>query len=144
MRKTKAHFYVWRRSDGYVDASNGYLPTGAGSRGGFEQLAEGEDWDAMRGVILVERGELRVDESAHYHLHLTTKPWFGKEPTARQWSVDGVQLRSLLWEYAAGGHPDLPEGSYLDTAEYMQGGVGFLLGGFARGGRFELVVMPTR
>ncbi|PZT71472.1 hypothetical protein [Streptomyces sp. AC1-42T] len=140
----KDYYYVWRRSDGYVNASNGNKP-GRNTTDTFELLAEGEDWQAMRGVILVERGELQVDESARYQLHLTAQTrWLAGaegEATTKQWSVDGAQLRALLWAYAAGDHEDLPPGSYFDAAEYPVGSPNFRLRGISRAGRLELVVL---
>lgn len=144
MNAHKDYFYVWRRSDGYVNASNGRKP-GRDTTDTFELLAEGESWQAMRGVILVERGKLQVDESARYHLHLTvqTRRRIGAKPeaTTKQWSVDGTQLRALLWAYAAGDHQDLPVGSYFDAAEYPVGSPNFRLRGISRTGDLELVVL---
>ncbi|MFH8294929.1 hypothetical protein [Streptomyces sp. NPDC018059] len=138
------YFYVWRRSDGYVNASNGHEPRQYAT-GTFELLAEGESWQAMRGVILVERGKLQVDESARYHLHLTVQTRrrvrAEGEVMTKQWSVDGAQLRALLWAYAAGDHQDLPAGSYFDAAEYPTGSTNFRLGGVSRIGDLELVVL---
>ncbi|MFJ4966038.1 hypothetical protein ACIP6P_26935 [Streptomyces sp. NPDC088729] len=140
----KDYFYVWRRSDGYVNASNGRRP-GRDTTDTFELLAEGENWQAMRGIILVERAKLQVDESVRYNLHLTAQTgWLvgaEREATAKQWSVDGAQLRTLLWEYAAGDHQDLPAGSYFDAAEYPVGSPNFHLRGISRTGHLELVVL---
>ncbi|MFJ9719993.1 hypothetical protein ACIRPQ_29375 [Streptomyces sp. NPDC101213] len=126
--RTQDHFYVTRRSDGYVSAANGYRPrdfSGNGEQTTFELIAEGSDWDRMRAVILVERGGLRIDEAVRYRLRLTEQRRgrvLGgedrEEPTVREWEADGAGLRELLWECAAGAHEKLPERSYFDRAGY--------------------------
>jgi hypothetical protein len=55
MPQRPVHYYVWRRSDGYVSATT-YPPGKYGTgRLTFEILAEGDDWDEMHDVILAER-----------------------------------------------------------------------------------------
>jgi hypothetical protein len=149
MPQHKDYYYVWRRSDGYVTASNGYQPLQTPSTT-FELLADGEDWPTMRGVILIERAGLRVDEARRYRLQLTEQtrhyPWTrGEEakPSTRDWTVGGAELRSLLWEFAAGDHHDLPETSHFDEAGYLIGGTDFYLRGIGKGTDLEVTVTVT-
>ncbi|MEU3399461.1 hypothetical protein [Streptomyces filamentosus] len=141
------YYYVWRRSDGYVAASNGRRQS-SGTNDTFELLAEGADWEKMRAVVLIERSNLRVDEAARYSVRLTQTPWRGPWSTAEgagadssSWNVDGARLRPLLWEYASGVHEDLPKGSYFERAGYKPGTDDFILRGIAPGAEeLELVV----
>ncbi|TQE33092.1 hypothetical protein [Streptomyces ipomoeae] len=127
-------YYAFRRNDGYVDACKGHRPTPYNTTT-FEILAGGE-WEKIRGVVLVERASLRVDEVGRYRLELTEKPrrypWSRDEDAqtkTRHWDVDGTELRALLWDFASGDHEDLPKGSYFDEAGHKPGGTDFLLRG---------------
>jgi hypothetical protein len=52
--KTETTFYVWRRSDGYVDTNAGSMPRSyPGSS--FEKLLETKDWAEARSRIESER-----------------------------------------------------------------------------------------
>ncbi|MEU0770677.1 hypothetical protein [Streptomyces albogriseolus] len=141
------YFYVTRRSDGYVSVMNGYRPGRYAGSYTFEPIAEGADWTAMRAVVLVERGELRVDEAGRYRLRLTEqrRPVLGGDrpaPVVREWEADGAGLRELLWQCAAGRMEGLPERSYFDRAGYE--GTTFRLEGVCSPGSDLLVeVIPA-
>ena len=47
----KEKFIVWRRDDGYINATCNYFPYGCG----FEILLETEDWEEAKALIIKQR-----------------------------------------------------------------------------------------
>lgn len=50
-------YYVWRRKDGYVGATNGYFPR----EPGFQALGEFTEWPDALHLILTQRGYTTPD-----------------------------------------------------------------------------------
>jgi hypothetical protein len=61
MRSKVKTYVVWRRSDGYIDASAGYLPLGDRLMQ-FEEIFRSEDWPACRSRIRAERTAVVMNE----------------------------------------------------------------------------------
>lgn len=61
----KKKYYVWRRDDGYIDASHGHMPgtiVGAnGKTATFEKLGEFEEW--IDALVCIQTNRYKAEET---------------------------------------------------------------------------------